>query len=561
MQLRNSRTVSAKVQEAQKPPLARRKRKTAAKRKPTSQKLAARPAVHSTPIPPIDNGSEVQREEDKEDLAQERRVRTPEQPSFYGQSMDEFMRTPSEGDIPNLQSQASVVRFEDEVNLPRRQTLPQSSYSRPGRSSSVLGPSQRSQPSQTPNNKRRALSTSPVDDNDLPNVRLALQVKVNRSIIYSRHYDLWNVDISMVKADIQESTQEYCRERTDAGNRIKASITSHPMATITAFGLKNPIHQTCRKGNDLDSVREEVWRLYRTKRVKEIQVIVGCEYSVVIIGQRTPSPIDNERTPTVQPQSQSRQPSQRPQRETASQRMRRQQEVEQVVATATNNSALDIANRLQCKDRSCFNYGHTCFPTKSLGHLRVTGLDLTVWNEGIQAGRASLECPPADMIAGIIARGSKAKGKASNISPAKVTSTAGNTYIISGGGDHIPAIPGLGWGTQNHLRSSPPSVEGSEVDNLKEYIYWLIRKGHISSDLGERARSALLAEGWGFQQLRDIPDLDWKEMGVPRGAVVIIRQKMKLWIQWKQRKAVAEAVQEGVVDLSDVEEVDLGEVE
>ena len=47
------------------------------------------------------------------------------------------------------------------------------------------------------------------------------------------------------------------------------------------------------------------------------------------------------------------------------------------------------------------------------------------------------------MIVGIIARGSKAKGKASNISPTKISLTIGNTYIISRGRDHIPVIPRL----------------------------------------------------------------------------------------------------------------------
>ena len=74
----------------------------------------------------------------------------------------------------------------------------------------------------------------------------------------------------------------------------------------------------------------------------------------------------------------------------------------------------------------------------------MIGLDLIVWNKDIQAGRASLEYPLANIITGIITRGSKAKGKASNISPIKVTLTIGNTYIISRGRDHIPIIPGLG---------------------------------------------------------------------------------------------------------------------
>ena len=41
-------------------------------------------------------------------VAQEQQVQTPEQPSFYGQAMDEFMRKPSEGEIPNLQSKRQL---------------------------------------------------------------------------------------------------------------------------------------------------------------------------------------------------------------------------------------------------------------------------------------------------------------------------------------------------------------------------------------------------------------------------------------------------------------------
>ena len=128
----------------------------------------------------------------------------------------------------------------------------------------------------------------------------------------------------------------------------------------------------------------------------------------------------------------------------------------------------------------------------------MTRLDLTVWNEAIQVKRTSVEQPPPDILTAIIARRSKAKGRAAQTSPTRTTSTVGNTYIISSGGGPIPAFPTLGFGASDHHRSSPPTFEGSEIENIKEYLGWLIRKGHILSELGDRARSALLAEGWGF---------------------------------------------------------------
>ena len=242
MELCRGRTATAKVQEALQPTPPGRRRKAPAKRDRRPKKLPACPASRPPSTPLASHGVEVQEEEEAVLVAQEQQVQTPEQPSFYGQTMDEFMRTPSEGEIPNLQSQASIVRFEDEVNSPRRQTTPFSEQYQTGRSSSVPGPSQRPRLSQTTRDKRRALSTSPVENSHPSDVRLALQVKVNRVIIYSRHYNLWNIDIKMVKADITENTQEYYRKHVNSGTHIKSSISSHLIAIITVYRLKNPIH-------------------------------------------------------------------------------------------------------------------------------------------------------------------------------------------------------------------------------------------------------------------------------------------------------------------------------
>ena len=247
--------------------------------------------------------------------------------------------------------------------------------------------------------------------------------------------------------------------------------------------------------------------LYRSKKVTNVQVIVGTEWNLMTTSQCTP-PLDNQlRTfrndeqTSGQPRNQLRRSVSQPppQRETATQRIRRQQDTDYLLATTTNSSVLDLTTRYQCKDRTCLNHGHTCFPTKQLGHLAVTSLDLTVWNEAIRANRASLNNPPTDMITGIVVRRFKAKGKSLQVSLTRATSTAGNTYIISGGGGPVSALPGLGWGGHNSHRSSPLTFKGSEVDNLKEYLGWLVRKGYLTVELGDRAQSAMLSDGWGFQ--------------------------------------------------------------
>ena len=73
-------------------------------------------------------------------------------------------------------------------------------------------------------------------------------------------------------------------------------------------------------------------------------------------------------------------------------------------------------------------------------------------------------------------------------------------------------------------------------------------------------KQALLTDGWGFGQLRDIKAQDWIEMGVPRGAQVLLIQKQKEWMAWRESQTLIAAVGTGadvgadqVVDLSDLQ--------
>jgi len=91
---------------------------------------------------------------------------------------------------------------------------------------------------------------------------------------------------------------------------------------------------------------------------------------------------------------------------------------------------------------------------------------------------------------------------------------------------------------QEQLRSSPLTLKGSEVKNLREYLAWLVEKGHLSDEHGRQAQLSLSQSGWGFQQLRQVEKTEWQEMGIPRGAQLIILGKQKEWITVTTRKAV-----------------------
>ena len=62
----------------------------------------------------------------------------------------------------------------------------------------------------------------------------------------------------------------------------------------------------------------------------------------------------------------------------------------------------------------------------------------------------------------------------------------------------------------------------------KRSIFATVRKGYLTAEIGDRARFYVAYRGMGFQQVRDILDLEWREIGIPRGAIVIIQQKQKL---------------------------------
>ena len=453
MELRQRRTASEKVQEAKKapaapPPPPTRKRKAPTKRQPPPPRKVSRSKSRDRPTASTPPNFGVEKEVV---VSSDRQT-----PQTWADQLDDDAKqlerdivelrrqrdrsSSAEGQIP---VQTPVVRFEGD--LPRQRPLPSSvertkalvdytSTGRPSilRSSSVPGPSQRPHQSQSKKGKERALTSSPptlpgpspsTDDTSLPDIQAILQIKINKNIISTKRYPIWSTDFHYIDIGDEIATvqNKYREDRRREGKKLKIASITDPIAVISATGLKQPIYSSFRTDEDRAVIRKDILRLYRMNKNREIQVVITAEASFIVVSEQTPKPQyhrpeaqvilddsdegDIEHTSAVRGRSQSKPlppDTRRHLKETATQRMRRQQDVEQVIAGATNNFVLDITTRYQCKDRTCVNHGHTCYPGKETGHLALTAVDLMMWNEAIQAKRCSVETPPGQMIISIL---------------------------------------------------------------------------------------------------------------------------------------------------------------
>jgi hypothetical protein len=151
----------------------------------------------------------------------------------------------------------------------------------------------------------------------------------------------------------------------------------------------------------------------------------------------------------------------------------------------------------------------------------LTNQTLIKWNEAIRDNKATVDMPPPGVLGDLVA--AQAKGKSQQMVPGS------NWQMNSGvgmGGLNLNLNLGQ---THNDGKlvqrdpepeRSPPHVEGDEDSLLSKYIDWLIEKRPTQEMQLDRARDALINEGWGFFDLkRKITDGDWRTMKIGNGTV------------------------------------------
>ena len=189
------------------------------------------------------------------------------------------------------------------------------------------------------------------------------------------------------------------------------------------------------------------------------------------------------------------------------------------------------------------NYGFNCYPFGKMGHVSLDNQELRMWNELFRTRKDTTVkyCPP-EVLSSAIARRQKAEGRRvqrGDNSPKKEQLFGGINLTINTGEFGAKSS----FGVAQQLRSSPLTFEGSETENLRDYIIWLAEKGHVSFEHGRAAREALAREGWGFESL---PTIEWEGRGgwiameIPPGVIRELLKKQKPWRDVSRRLMIEE---------------------
>jgi hypothetical protein len=118
----------------------------------------------------------------------------------------------------------------------------------------------------------------------------------------------------------------------------------------------------------------------------------------------------------------------------------------------------------------------------------------------VRTGKWDIKSPLPEVLANLFQRRQKTKAKEGKegvgglIGSYLPSQTVQYFYIRGGFGSIIS-----GGSRDNTLRSSPPAFEGSETQNLQDYLTWLVEKGHLNDMISGLAQDSLMREAWGFQ--------------------------------------------------------------
>lgn len=257
------------------------------------------------------------------------------------------------------------------------------------------------------------------------------------------------------------------------------------MATISAHSIKPIVTSPCN-GNDIRELSYVVQSLFRKGKTTNLTVIVTSDLKYT---RKTFGDVTHVEPPATQATTQTPRARKRTHtgtvRETTTVRLGRQVVIEEQIETGTGNYVLALTTRLQCADKTCPHYGYSCYPF-GRSHLFLDNNDIRTSNEMIRSKKdVTIEHCLQEVLANAVNRRQKAEGKkargGSGGLPRKEQPFGGIDLTINTGeyrgGPHSATHT-------TELRSSPPTFEGSEMQNLRDYMAWLIATGHATRELG-----------------------------------------------------------------------------
>ncbi|KAK5081417.1 hypothetical protein PMZ80_011163 [Knufia obscura] len=329
------------------------------------------------------------------------------------------------------------------------------------------------------------------------------------------------LELGNIKRDIEEWLVSWCGLHKGLYHARLNTINIH--AEVSCRGItKDPFifEIDYLEEATLQAVYEKVRALWREK-AKDIRWIIIETFQA---RAKTPPPaLASQSTPDSS--------RKRTRSEGATERQGRWKQAQRDADRATGNHIGDIHQEWTCHNKHCPNWNKVCF-VESGDHISLDSSDLQRWSEGINAGNASLKNPPDALFQSLMYRRlkktlhrQKKKAKVDDELPKNAP------FVINFG-----TSPGRIQAEE--LRSSPPTQEGHDFDNVQEYLVWLVKQGLVFPEHAEFARVGLRDQGFGFNSLREVSDGDWLEMGVKKGAMLAIRRNQKVWQQYLVQERV-----------------------
>jgi len=342
--------------------------------------------------------------------------------------------------------------------------------------------------------------------------------------------------LSAARFDIEHSIDQYCDTLSKDYERRRQRIRKPAFGGVAtvSVGTNVRFRQSIKTDHDFNDIRKKWWEIHhREKKLPaQISVVVKLSYETEDAGDEelTDFASDDEalrhEDSTQTRRRRSRASQSRPERRdrsmpTASQRQRLSTANDRLVETMVGDHLIEINETHVCKVPSCRNYPRPCVPLPGYGHLFLNLGAVKKWNQLIKDGDATVRECPVSVVADLLAERRRTEDRKASAKAADLPNGPGSVINQFFGG-----AQGL---NVDEPRSSPPQRAGDDDANMRSYLEWLGTKYPSSAfELDGHARR-LAEEGWGFSDLRDATNEDWRRMGIGGGFVKKIQKHLKEW--------------------------------
>lgn len=326
------------------------------------------------------------------------------------------------------------------------------------------------------------------------------------------------IELTDLRYDCVKWADRYCSHRDEWSSYQLREVS----AEVSVKGIRQPygFDIDWEEAASLRAVYQKVRDLHY-EGAKGVRLVVNCH---IWLKSATPQ------LPEIQ-ESQLSQPPPSAQkkraRETVTEKQRRMNSTHRAAAIAVGNFVDQIFQEWVCHDKNCEGYQKPCWRAGTGSHYPLSQDNLKVWSEQINAGAATITDCPHSLIASLMYAklktvDSKKKRKTEPTLP--LPQQPVSIFMNSWGGPQYPGV-----GAVPSPKSSPPVQDGQDLDNMRLYLDWLVKGGKISEAHCMLARVGLQDGGFGFNLLREVREIEWVAMEVPRGVQLAILRSQKTW--------------------------------